>query len=117
MNCSTVTLTSYSGASIAQVDSRSGAFNGTKIALVTQKFATDGQGGSEESLVMYFQHWTGQIRWMRLDDTGEWVGGDSTKVVAINAKNNTPISAVSYVWNGVSFWRVFCMSSIMTRTG
>ena len=99
----------YSGASEAQKDSQSGAFNGTKIALVTQSFATDQQGGSEENLVMYFQHWTGQIRWMRHGNDGEWVGGDLSTVVASNAKSNTPISAVSYVWDGASFWRVFCM--------
>ena len=77
--------------------------------MATQSFATNEQGSSEESLVMYFQHWTGQIRWMRLGDDGQWTGGDSTTVVATNAKDHTPISAVSYVWDGVSFWRVFCM--------
>ena len=45
---------------------------------------------------------------MRLNGNGEWVGGDASTVVATNAKNNSPISAVSYVWDGVSFFRVFC---------
>ena len=58
---------------------------------------------------MYFQHWSGEIRWMRHADDGQWTGGDSSTVVARDAKNNTPIAAVSYVWDGVSFWRVFCM--------
>jgi hypothetical protein len=92
-----------------QKDSQAGAFNGTKLALVTQSFTTDVQGGSEENLVMYFQHLSGQIRWMRQGDDGVWTGGDPSTVVATNAKNNTPITAVSYVWDGASFWRVFCM--------
>jgi hypothetical protein len=104
-----LTLHSYSGSSKNKDDSLSGAFNGTQIALVTQTFVTDQPGGSEESLVMYFQHLNGQIRWMRLNDDGEWTGGDASSIVATNAKNNTPISVVAYVWGGVSFWRVFCM--------
>ncbi|KAF1346509.1 hypothetical protein BDV97DRAFT_378281 [Delphinella strobiligena] len=55
---------------------------------------------------MYFQHYTGEIRWMRLTDRG-WVGGDDTTVVVSNAKNGTPISAVSYVLDNVSTWHIF----------
>ncbi|KAJ9615153.1 hypothetical protein H2200_001227 [Cladophialophora chaetospira] len=83
-------------------DQRSGALNGTRIALATQVFA----GDTEESLVMYFQHRTGQIRYMTFAN-GQWSGGNASTVFAHNAKMNTPIAAVSYVWNGVSFWRVF----------
>lgn len=49
---------------------------------------------------------------MKLGSDGEWTGGDSKSIVASNAKNNTPITAVSYVWDGVSFWRVFCMQEL-----
>ncbi|KAJ9616634.1 hypothetical protein H2200_000353 [Cladophialophora chaetospira] len=87
----------------ASQGSQSGALNGTSISVVTQTFSTD----EKESLVMYFQHWTGQIRYMQLGDDGVWKGGDSSSIVASDAKNNTPIAAVSYVWDGVSFWRVF----------
>lgn len=45
---------------------------------------------------VYFQHWTGQIRRMQLMDDGSWQGGDLTNVVATDAKNATPISAVAY---------------------
>lgn len=44
-------------------------------------------------------------------ENGQWSGGNASTVFANNAKMNTPIAAVSYVWNGVSFWRVFCMSN------
>ena len=85
-----------------------GALNGTSLALVTQSFPA-ASGGSEENLVMYFQHRDGHIRYMWLAKNGTWVGGDSSTDVANNAKNNTPITAVSYTWTGNNFWRVFCM--------
>lgn len=97
-------LTCRSGNSKGQEVQQSGALNGTRIALATQVF----EGDNEESLVMYFQHRTGQIRYMTFAN-GNWSGGDASTVFAHNAKMNTPIAAVSYVWNGVSFWRVFCM--------
>lgn len=77
--------------------SAEGAFNGSGIALASQSFGEGDQG----ELTMYFQHYTGEIRWMRLTDRG-WVGGDDTTVVVSNAKNGTPISAVSYVLDNVS---------------
>ncbi len=51
---------------------------------------------------MYFQHNTGQIREMQLREgdpgNNEWEGGNSSDWVvdAKNAKNGTPIAAVSY---------------------
>lgn len=77
--------------------SAEGAFNGSGIALASQSFGEGDQG----ELTMYFQHYTGEIRWMRLTDSG-WVGGDETTVVVSNARNGTPISAVSYVLDNVS---------------
>lgn len=56
---------------------------------------------------MYFQHWTGDIRYKQLSNTGSWIGGDYSAVVAQDAKNNTPLSAVSYVLNESSRWHVF----------
>lgn len=49
---------------------------------------------------VYFQHWTGQIRKMQLMNDGSWVGGDDTNIVATDAKNATPISAVAYAMDG-----------------
>lgn len=77
--------------------SAEGAFNGSGIALASQSFGEGDQG----ELTMYFQHFTGDIRWMRLTDSG-WVGGDEATVVVSDAKNGTPISAVSYVLDNVS---------------
>lgn len=57
---------------------------------------------------MYFQHHSGDIRFQRLTDKGEWVGGSESEIVASNAKNSTPLSAVAYVLNEVSQWHIFC---------
>ncbi|KAF7198415.1 hypothetical protein HII31_00154 [Pseudocercospora fuligena] len=86
---------------------QAGALNGTRIALATQSFPSESGTGSDDNLVMYYQHTDGHIRWMRLASNGSWVGGDESTDIANNAKNNTPISVVSYVWSGNNFWRVY----------
>ena len=48
---------------------------------------------------MYFQHHTGQIRQAQLSSDGDWKGGDVTQIVAVDAKNATPIAAVAYARN------------------
>lgn len=72
-----------------------GAFNGSGIALASESFASGGHG----SIVMYFQHHSGQLRSAQLASDGTWQGGDVTNVVAIDAKNGTPIAAVAYARN------------------
>ncbi|WPH03131.1 Hypothetical protein R9X50_00600600 [Acrodontium crateriforme] len=87
--------------------SKSGAFNGSGIALASQSFASNLEAGTQGSLVMYFQHHSGQIRWMQLSSSGDWRGGSVSEVVAVDAKNNTPLSAVAYALNGTSTWHIF----------
>jgi hypothetical protein len=48
---------------------------------------------------MYFQQHSGQIRQAQLDDKGDWQGGDASNIVAVDAKNGTPIAAVAYARN------------------
>ena len=72
-----------------------GAFNGSGIALASESFASGGHG----SIVMYFQHHSGQLRSAQLASDGTWQGGDVTNIVAADAKNATPISAVAYARN------------------
>jgi hypothetical protein len=60
---------------------------------------------------MYYQHHSGDIRFQRLTSEGAWVGGTQSEIVASNAKNSTPLSAVAYVQNGTSQWHVFCKIS------
>lgn len=77
--------------------STQGAFNGSGIALASQSFQGDEQG----SMVLYYQHYTGTIRFKQLRD-GDWVGGTQSEIVAYDAKNGTPISAVAYALHNVS---------------
>ena len=94
----------HGNSSSVQDTSAPGALKGTKLAVLYQSFGpTD-----EQTLVMYFQHHTGSIRWMQRADNGTWVGGDAASNVADDAKSNTAITAVSYTWNGASFWRLYC---------
>ena len=48
---------------------------------------------------MYFQHHSGQLRSAQLGSDGTWQGGAVTDLVAIDAKNGTPIAAVAYARN------------------
>jgi hypothetical protein len=89
--------------------SQTGAFNGSGIALASQSFARDLSQGTQGAIVLYFQHHTGEIRWIQLSSTGEWHGGSSSEVVAVNAKNSTPLSAVAYSSQGVDTWHIFCV--------
>ena len=78
--------------------STTGAFNGSGIALASESFNASSYG----SIVMYFQHHTGQIRYTQLATDGSWKGGDATEVVAVDAKNGTPIAAVAYARNNTA---------------
>ncbi|MGI4802880.1 MAG: hypothetical protein ACRYG8_54380 [Janthinobacterium lividum] len=78
--------------------STNGAFNGSGIALASQSFT----GGGYGELTMYYQHHSGQIRYQTLQTDGSWIGGTYSEIVAVDAKNSTPLSAVSFVVNGSS---------------
>lgn len=56
---------------------------------------------------MYFQHHTGQIRSAQLGSDGRWKGGDETEIVAVDAKNGTPIAAVAYARNDTAVVRTW----------
>ncbi|KAL2038406.1 hypothetical protein N7G274_008745 [Stereocaulon virgatum] len=99
------TLPSSGGANSSYL-STVGAFNGSGIALASQSFSSGGYG----SIVMYFQHHTGQLRQAQLGSDGTWKGGDITQVVAADAKNGTPIAAVAYARNNTAAWHIFYIS-------
>lgn len=77
--------------------SSKGAFNGSGLAATCQTFP----GHVEESVVLYYQHHSGTIRWKYMQDDN-WLGGGNTEIVAYDAKNGTPISAVAYENNETS---------------
>jgi hypothetical protein len=62
-------------------------------------------------ITMYFQHHTGDLRFMQLSAEGNWIGGSKTETVATNAKNSTPISTVAYAINATAIWHVFYINS------
>lgn len=61
----------------------------------------------EGSLVMYFQHYDGSIRYLELtSDLSREIGGLS-EVVVTDAKSVTALSAVACAWNGISTLHIF----------
>lgn len=93
--------------------STSGAWNGSGIAWIWQNFAQDWSDTpalNEHSIVVYYQHHSGEIRWLRQTTNSEmWQPGPSNLVVvASNARNATPITAVHYDVNQTNYWHVFC---------
>jgi len=91
--------------------SAEGVWNGSGLAHNWQSFSSNYGDAPEdaESLVIYYQHRTGAIRWMRYTTGGDWVRGSSeSEVVATDAKNSTPISATSYETAGTQYRHIFC---------
>lgn len=101
---STSSDVSIGGTLNAAYYSKQGAWNGTALAAA-QRLSSE---SSSEDL-LFFQHHSGDVRWMELASNGSWVGGSSSEVVARDAKNSTPIAAVSWASAGTSTTHVFCM--------
>lgn len=75
-----------------------GTFNGTGIAIAGESWNNE----ERKIMTLYFQHWTGEIRWTQLTPKGEWIGGTKSEVIITDAKNSTPISTVAYAINGIA---------------
>jgi hypothetical protein len=94
--------------------SNKGAWNGSGLAHTWQTFSSDleGQAKGETDVVMYYQHHSGAIRWMRRTGPTGWLRGpDIWEDVAVDAKNATPISAMYLMQNYTSLAHVFCKHS------
>lgn len=78
--------------------STTGAFNGSGVAIASVNF------GQDASIFVYFQHYTGEIRSFILEADGTWTGSN---IVASNAKNGTPLSAVAYIVDEIANWHLF----------
>lgn len=94
--------------------STSGAWNGSGIVHLWQNFSQNWEDiptANEHSHVVYYQHYSGDIRWMRDTSNAEGLwkeGPEDLLVVASDAKNSTPITGVQYTINGTNTWHVFC---------
>lgn len=91
----------------AEYYSKRGAFNGSGIALAGESW----NAGQRRIFTLYFQHHTGDIRYMQYGTDQRWVGGNSSNLIATDAKNGTTISAVAYTLNQTS-WVSVSRSSI-----
>ncbi|KAM0713733.1 hypothetical protein Q7P37_010695 [Cladosporium fusiforme] len=80
-------------------DSTTGAWNGSGFALTDQGFL----------LHVYFQYHSGDLTWM-YEDHG-W-HGNASNVLATDARDNTPVSAISYVSGGLEIVHVFLDADI-----
>lgn len=87
--------------------SKKGAFNGSGIGIATEwSELYDAQRG----LFLYYQHFTGEIRWMKWYLNGTWapiMNGTTPYAIATDAKNATPISIVSYGLNNTGTTHLF----------
>jgi hypothetical protein len=99
--------------------SNSGAWNGSGIAQVWQNFAqdfTDTSTANEHEIVVYYQDHNGDIRWLRetSNTTSVWQPGPAdVAVMASDARNSTPITAVHWDSDGANYWHVFCKSALL----
>lgn len=86
------------GALDSQFYSKTGVFNGTGLALIGETTS----GENRRVFTLYFQHWTGDIRYMHYTAKRKWIGGTRAQTIAVDARNATPISTVSYTGDGVT---------------
>lgn len=91
------------GALSAKYISQRGAFNGSGIALAGESWNT----GQRRIFTLYFQHHTGDIRFMQYTTDRKWIGGTKAETVAGDVKDASPISAVSYAVNSTQYFHVF----------
>ncbi|KAI8937058.1 hypothetical protein NX059_006277 [Plenodomus lindquistii] len=94
------------GALSANYVSRRGAFNGTGMALAGESWNT----GQRRIFTLYFQHHTGDIRFMQYTTDRKWIGGTKAETVASDVKDASPISAVSYAVNATQHFHVFYLN-------
>jgi hypothetical protein len=79
--------------------SKKGVYNGTGIALAGESWNI----GQRRIFTLYFQHHTGDIRYMQYTTDRQWIGGTKAQTVATDAKNGSPISAVSVGLNSTQY--------------
>jgi hypothetical protein len=83
----------------AKYYSKKGAFNGTGIALAGESWNV----GQRRIFTLYFQHHTGDIRWMQYTNDKKWQGGSKLELIATDAKPGTPLSAVAVNLNSTAY--------------
>ncbi|KAF2133634.1 hypothetical protein P153DRAFT_282218 [Dothidotthia symphoricarpi CBS 119687] len=95
------------GALNSQYLSKKGAFNGTGIALAGESWDKN----QRRIFTIYFQHHTGDIRYMIYTADRTYIGGTKSETVASDAKDASPISAVAYAVNETSYVHIFYVAT------
>jgi len=91
--------------------SKKGVYNGTGMALAGESWNV----GQRRIFTLYFQHHTGDIRYIQYTTDRQWIGGSKSETVATDAKNASPISAVSVNLDSTQYVSQLCtVSSIMS---
>ena len=91
-------------------------FNGSSISVIKQLLPTNLTSAPEQGLapeninnfLLFFQHYAGDIRWIQSVWPDTWHGGSAYDLVASDAKNGTPISAVKSDFDNIHQTHVFC---------
>lgn len=91
------------GSLSADYVSKKGVFNGTGLALAGESW----NKGQRKLFTLYFQHHTGDIRFMQYSTDQTWLGGTKAQTVASDAKDASPISAVSFAIDATQYVHIF----------
>lgn len=99
----------------ARYYSSSGAWNGSDVVRAVQTFPDDFEtaalAGTSETVV-YYQDNSGKIQWVHETANGTWQQprSDDQVVLASDARNSTPITAIRLDLDQKSSWHIFCKS-------
>lgn len=99
----------------ARYYSQSGAWNGSDVVRAVQTFPDDLEdaalAGTSETVV-YYQNSSGTIQWLRETANGTWQQPrpDGLVVLASDARNSTPITAIRLDLDQKPSWHLFCKS-------
>lgn len=74
----------------------------SNMALVKPYYA------DHDPVTLFFQHSSGDIRFMQSTGPGMWVGGTADQIVATDARKGTPIAQGCTCADQVAAMHVFC---------
>ena len=76
-----------------------GAYNGSGLALAGESW----NAGQRRIFTLFFQHNSGDLRFMQYNSGQQWVGGSKAETVATDAKPGTPLSVVAFALNSTYY--------------
>lgn len=95
------TTNATTGAEQKPVLSTRGAFNGSDITVTHRARLSESESLNVEednsNILLFYQHYNSEIRWMQYLAPKTWYGGTADQVVATDAKNGTSMDMISSV--------------------